>query len=102
MKWSGILALCSLARVLAVLTLVRDIIRGIEDLARAAGGARVTGAKIWLGALSHLSADHFREHYAIEAQGTAAAGATLVIEASDDLNDPHAQRVRLESVDFDE
>jgi hydrogenase nickel incorporation protein HypA/HybF len=82
--------------------LVRDIVRRIEDLARAAGTGRVTSAKIWLGAYSHLSADHFREHYAIEAQGTAAAGATLVFEASDDLNDPHAQHVRLESVDLDE
>jgi hydrogenase nickel incorporation protein HypA/HybF len=82
--------------------LVRDIVRRIEDLARAAGARRVTGAKVWLGALSHLSADHFRQHYAIEAQGTAAVGATLVIEASDDLNDPQAQHVRLESVDLDE
>ena len=50
--------------------LVRDVVRRIEDLARATGARRVTGAKIWLGALSHLSEEHFREHFAIEAQGT--------------------------------
>ena len=81
--------------------LVRDVVRRIEDVARATGARRITGAKIWLGALSHLSADHFREHYAIEAQGSIAAGASLAIEVSHDLGDPNAQNVRLESVDFD-
>jgi hydrogenase nickel incorporation protein HypA/HybF len=82
--------------------LVRDVVRRIEDLAQATGARRITGAKIWLGALSHLSAEHFREHYAIEAQGSIAAGAILTIEASSDLDHPDAQHVRLESVDLDE
>ena len=82
--------------------LVRDVVRRIEDLARATGARRITGAKIWLGALSHLSAEHFREHYALEAQGSIAAGAILTIEASSDLDHPDAQHVRLESVDLDE
>ena len=43
--------------------LVRDVVRRIEDFAQATGARRITGAKIWLGALSHLSAEHFREHY---------------------------------------
>jgi hydrogenase nickel incorporation protein HypA/HybF len=82
--------------------LVRDVVRRIEDVARATGARRVTAAKVWLGALSHLSAEHFREHFTIEAQGSIAASATLSIEASDDLGHPHAQHVRLESVDLDE
>jgi hydrogenase nickel incorporation protein HypA/HybF len=82
--------------------LVRDVVRRIEDLARSTGARRVTGAKVWLGALSHLSAEHFREHFAIEARGSLAAAAVLDIEASDDPHDPHAQHVRLESVDLDE
>ena len=82
--------------------LVRDVVRRIEDLASVTGARRVTGAKVWLGALSHLSAEHFRDHYAIEAQGSIAAGATLAIEVSSDLDHPQAQHVRLESVDLDE
>jgi hydrogenase nickel incorporation protein HypA/HybF len=82
--------------------LVRDVVRRIEDLARATKARRVTGARIWLGALSHVSADHFREHFAAEAQGSIAGGAILAIEASSDLDHPHAQHVRLESVDLDE
>ena len=48
--------------------LVRDVVHRVEDLARSTGARRVTGAKVWLGALSHLSAEHFREHFAIEAR----------------------------------
>jgi hydrogenase nickel incorporation protein HypA/HybF len=81
--------------------LVRDVVRRIEDLARTTHTSRVTGAKIWIGALSHLSSEQFREHFAIEAQGTIAAGAVLNIEVSEDPDDPHAQHVRLESVDLD-
>ena len=82
--------------------LVRDVVRRIGDLAQATGARRITGAKIWLGALSHLSAEHFREHYALEAQGSIAAGTILTIEASSDLDHPDAQHVLLESVDLDE
>ena len=82
--------------------LVRDVVRRIEDLAQATGARRITSAKIWLGALSHLSVEHFREHYALEAQGSIAAGAILTIEASSDFDHPDAQHVRLESVDLDE
>ena len=82
--------------------LVRDVVRRIEDLARATSAHRVTGAKVLLGALSHLSAGHFREHFTIEARDTLAAGAVLDIEVSEDTDDPHAQHVRLESVDLDE
>ena len=55
--------------------LVRDIVWRIEDLARTTQARRVSGAKIWLGALSHLSAEHFREHFALEARDTHAVGA---------------------------
>jgi hydrogenase nickel incorporation protein HypA/HybF len=78
--------------------LVRDVVRRMIELAQSPGTCRVVRAKIWLGALSHLSAEHFREHFAMEARDTVAAGAVLEIEVSDDLNDPHAQNVLLESV----
>ena len=82
--------------------LVRDIVHCINDLAQSTGTRRVTSARIWLGALSHLSPEHFREHFAIEARDTIAAQAILDVELSSDLNDPHAQLVRLESVDIEE
>jgi hydrogenase nickel incorporation protein HypA/HybF len=81
--------------------LVRDVVRRINELARATNARRVTGAKIWLGALSHLSPEHFREHFVVEARNTPAAGVVLDIEMSQDPGDPHAQHVRLQAVDLD-
>lgn len=82
--------------------LVRDIVQRMIELVASSGARRVTRAKLWLGALSHLSAHHFREHFVVEARGTVAAGAALDFEVSDDPNDPHAQQVRLESVEIEE
>ncbi len=82
--------------------LVRDVVRRVDDLVRSTGARRVLRVKVWLGALSHLSPAHFREHYAVEARNTPAGEALLEIEASTDLDDPQAQHVRLESVDIDE
>jgi hydrogenase nickel incorporation protein HypA/HybF len=62
--------------------LVRDFVRRIDQIARAAGASHVIGAKVWLGALSHLSAEHFREHFAVEARNTLASTAALEIEVS--------------------
>jgi hydrogenase nickel incorporation protein HypA/HybF len=81
---------------------VRDVVHRIDDLARATGARRITRVKLWLGALSHLSANHFRAHYEIEARGTLAAEAILEIEVSSDADDPRAQQVWLESLEFDE
>jgi Zn finger protein HypA/HybF involved in hydrogenase expression len=82
--------------------LVRDVVRRIEDLTRSTGARRIIRATIWLGALSHLSAEYFRAHYAIEARGGLAADAVLEIETSVDPEDPHAANVRLVSVELDE
>jgi hydrogenase nickel incorporation protein HypA/HybF len=62
--------------------LVRDVVHRIDQLPRSAGAQRVAGAKVWLGALSHLSEEHFREHFLIEARDTLAAGAALQIDMS--------------------
>jgi len=80
--------------------LIRDVVHRIEELARAAEAPRVVAARIWLGAFSHLSAEHFREHFALEAAHTIAAGAVLDVEMSNDPDHPQAQHVRLVSVDL--
>ncbi|HTW52335.1 MAG TPA: hydrogenase maturation nickel metallochaperone HypA [Stellaceae bacterium] len=82
--------------------IVRDIVRRIAELAGATNARRVVRANIWLGAFSHLTADHFREHFAVEARGTVAETASLEIQISTDVTDPHAQQVRLDSLQIDE
>jgi hydrogenase nickel incorporation protein HypA/HybF len=57
--------------------------------------------RVWCGALSHFTPDHFREHFQRGAAGTLAEGAEVTVEISDDATHPDATGVRLESVDVE-
>jgi hydrogenase nickel incorporation protein HypA/HybF len=81
--------------------LVRDLVRQLEKAAQEAGAERVSGVVVWLGALSHFSPEHFREHFDSEARGTVAEGAALEIELSQDVGHPHAQNVMMRSIDLE-
>lgn len=80
--------------------MIRDLVHRLEAAARDAGAETVAGAEVWLGALSQMSAEHFREHFDEEARGTAAEGAKLTLEESNDITDPRAQSVVLQSVEL--
>jgi len=80
--------------------LIHDLVHRLEAAARDAGAERVVGVKVWLGALSQMSAEHFREHFEADVRGTLADGAALTLEVSDDPGHPHAQSVMLQSVDL--
>ena len=81
--------------------LVNGLIRKIEALARADGARKVTAVDIWLGALSHMSAGHFEEHFVQAAAGTIAEGAALSVQTSVDIGDPRAQEIVLRSIDVE-
>ena len=81
------------------MSLINDLIHKMEGIARERNVAKITGAKVRLGALSHISADHFRDHFVEGVKGTVAEGAALEIEIAEDLADPHAQDILLISVD---
>lgn len=81
--------------------LIRDVIAQVEAIARADGAERVTGVQVRLGALSHFTPDHFREHFEDAAHGTLADGATVVAELETDYRDPHAADVVLELVEVE-
>jgi len=78
--------------------LMDDLMAKILGVAAAQGDARVTQIKVWLGALSHFTPEHFREHFDDAARGTAAEGAEIMATLDDDPTDPRAQGVVLESV----
>ena len=82
-------------------SLIHDLMRKIETVAREHGGGKVVGIKVKLGALSHISPDHFREHFVMAAAGTVAANARLEIETLKDQTDPRAQDILLESVEME-
>ena len=83
-------------------SLMKSLMGKVEQLARDHGGGRVTGVRVKLGALSHFSPDHFREHFDHASRGTVAEGASLEIELLTDISDPRAQDVILESADIEQ
>ena len=58
--------------------------------------------KVKLGALVHISREHFREHFEQVALGTPVEGARLEIDVSSGETDPHAQDILLEGVDVED
>ena len=57
--------------------LMTDLMREIEGVARADGATRVTRVSVRLGALSHFTQEHFREHFVDASRGTLAEGAVV-------------------------
>jgi len=82
-------------------SLMADLIRKITALADAQHARHVTGVRLTLGALSHLSPDHLRGHFVQATQGTVAEGARLHIEARTDITEPMAQDMRLDSIEVE-
>ena len=83
-------------------SLINDLMWKIDAIAREQGARRVVGVKVRLGALPHISPDHFREHFEAAATGTIAEAARLDIETLREERDPHAQDILLDSVEVEE
>jgi len=79
-------------------SLMADLMRRVDDIARAENARRVVELSVWLGALSHMSKTHFIEHFVQTAAGGIADGARLDITVSDDAGHPDAQGVIIKSV----
>jgi len=77
--------------------LMREILRSAED----ENAKAVTGVSVWLGALSHMSAGHFAEHFEDAAAGTIAEGASVDAVVSDDIHDPRATSVLLIGIEVE-
>lgn len=77
-------------------SLMADLIKKIESLANA---SRVVAVKVKLGALSHITPEHFAEHFEEAIRGTVAEGARLHVEQMNDTNSPTAQDILLESIE---
>lgn len=81
--------------------LMDDLMRKIEAEARAEGGRRVARIRVRLGALSHFTEAHFREHFEHAARGTIAESAAIDAESRTDPTEPNAQGVVLESLELE-
>ena len=82
-------------------SLIVDLMRKIEAIRLDHNASKVIAVHVRLGALSHISAEHFRAHFIQAAQGTAAEQARLDIEVMTDAADSHAQDILLDSIEIE-
>jgi hydrogenase nickel incorporation protein HypA/HybF len=81
--------------------LINDLMRRIAHAAQTEKAERVVAVSVWLGALSHMSPDHFREHFERASAGSLAEGARLEITTSDDIHDSAAAHVLLKGIEVE-
>ncbi|MEX0853166.1 MAG: hydrogenase maturation nickel metallochaperone HypA [Bauldia sp.] len=81
--------------------LIADLLREIVRTAESERARRVTAVTVWLGALSHVTPDHFAEHFERAAAGTIAEGAVIDAATSDDIHHPRAADVVLGGVEVE-
>jgi hydrogenase nickel incorporation protein HypA/HybF len=81
--------------------LMVNLMRQIGDVASTERARRVTGISVWLGALCHMSVEHFIEHFERASKGTIAAGARVDVTVSDDVQAADAQSILLRSIEIE-
>lgn len=82
-------------------SLMRNLMRQVDEVARRENARRVVAVSVWLGALSHMTEEHFGEHFRQAAAGTMAEGARLEVFLSEDPGHARAQDVLLESIEVE-
>ena len=79
--------------------LLKDLVREIEAVAERERASAVTCVRVRIGPMSHMTPDHFVEHFVDATRGTIAEGAHCEVEQIDP-KDPLAQSIVLESLDL--
>lgn len=83
-------------------SLMQNLFQKIENIASHSGAKRVTKVHVKIGALAHISASHFREHFDEIRPTSVAKDAELMISMDDNIHDAQAQDITLLSVDIEE
>jgi len=81
-------------------SLIKNLAEKIHRLSSAESG-KLVGARLRLGALAHISAEHLREHFERETLGTNLEGLQLEIEELADIHCAGAQDIVLDSLEFE-
>ena len=81
-------------------SLIKDLIHKITTIAHEQQASKVLSVTIKLGALSHISPDHFREHFVHASRGTISEGSQLNIEFMTDVTDPQSQEVLIKNIEI--
>ena len=83
-------------------SLMQDLFKKIQTIAHTSQATQVTKVTIQLGALSHISPEHFREHFDEMRANSLAENAALIVTQSTDIHAPDAQDIKLLSVEIAE
>lgn len=79
-------------------SLINSLIIKAQKIAEDNNSSRVTELHVKIGALAHISGDHFREHFVSGSRGTIMESASIIIEESTDESDENAQSILLERI----
>jgi hydrogenase nickel incorporation protein HypA/HybF len=80
---------------------MQQLVRRVVEVAEEQNADAVTAIRVRLGALSHFTPEHFREHFVDAARGTAAEDAAVDAVLSADTTAAHADGVVLENVELE-
>ena len=80
-------------------SLMIGLLKKITSIAVQQKATKIISVGIKLGALSNITADHFREHFVEAAKDSIAEGANLIIEESTDFMDQNAQDILVTEVE---
>lgn len=83
------------------ISLIKDLLKKIKTISKSHKNSKIISVQVKLGALSHISASHFREHFKEWTINTPAEGAKLRIKVSKNQKDPHAASILLENVELE-
>jgi len=81
------------------ISLIKDLIHKVTTIAHEQHARKVLSVTVKLGALSHISPEHFREHFIHASHGTISEGARLNIEFMTDVTDPQSQDVLIQNIE---
>ncbi len=82
--------------------LVADLVNRIEEELTRSGARRVTGVRIEIGALSHVTPRSLREHMELAVGESAIGVPTFEITKTTDTSEPTALDVRLVSISVED
>ena len=77
-------------------SVLRGVLAQLDADAATEGAARITRVTVRLGALSHFTPEHFREHFEDASRGTVAEGAAVDAVTADELTGVVIESVEVE------
>lgn len=80
---------------------MKNLTNKLICLSKEHNGAKILSIKVRLGALSHMSPEHFLEHLSEFSSGSCFEKAKFEFIAETDIHDPQATGVYIESVEIE-